>query len=109
MKKSFWLTFLCAQFTSLLAQPKWGLEWNFFTSTYVFETEFDDKQKLNADFIRDMAVDANGDVWISSGISFGNSYSAGSTPATAPDPGYEIKKEIEAFDPSGGLVVFKKK
>ena len=55
-----------------------------------------------------MAVDANGDVWISSGISSGNYYSAGSTPATAPDPGYEIKKEIEAFDPSGALVVFKK-
>ena len=56
-----------------------------------------------------MAVDANGDVWISSGVSSGNSYSVGSTPATAPDPGYEIKKEIEAFDPSGGLVVFMKK
>ena len=37
-----------------------------------------------------------------------NSYSAGSTPASAPDPGYEIKKEIEAFDPSGALVVFSK-
>ena len=60
-------------------------------------------------FLRDMALDANGDVWISSGISSGNSYSAGSTPATALDPGYEIKKEIGAFDPSGGLVVFKKK
>ena len=61
----------------------------------------------------DIEVANSGEVWISiekgSGVASSNSYTAGSTPATGPDPGYEIKKEIKEFDPSGCLVIFKNK
>ncbi|MCT4623627.1 MAG: hypothetical protein N4A46_08395 [Schleiferiaceae bacterium] len=61
--------------------------------------------------IWDVEIADNGDVWISmeegGTISSGNSYSAGSTPATAPDPGYEIKQKIKKFDPSASLVIYK--
>lgn len=67
MKNYFLGFFLFAGLTTLIAQPKWGSEWKFFTSTYVFDTEMDDKQKLNTNFVRDMAVDANGDAWFASG------------------------------------------
>ena len=61
--------------------------------------------------IWDIAVADNGDVWIAldkgGSVAKTASYSGG-MPATAPDPGYELKQEIIKFDPSAALVIYKK-
>ncbi len=61
--------------------------------------------------IDDIAVAANGDVWIAlekgSTVAKTASYSGG-VPATGPDPGYELKQEIIKFDPSAALVIYRK-
>jgi ligand-binding sensor domain-containing protein len=61
--------------------------------------------------IWDIAVADNGDVWIAldkgGSVAKTASYSGG-MPASAPDPGYELKQEIIKFDPSAALVIYKK-
>ena len=63
MQLLFTTFFTCLIFTGY-AQNEWGSQWKFFTNTFTFDKEYNQKNKLKSNFVRAVAVDENGAVWI---------------------------------------------